>query len=170
MVSRLEVFILEGSSKRMDIIVWVPCSQKWYDATIVNLLCPTYVVGSSKAPGFASSTRAEAKRLKYNGIAKSKNTTFTPLVFEVSGRFDEEVKNLLLSLAHHKSNSYIGFMTGQARARMVSDAYMSMTQQLSCALSHCNTIIINEAILKSSRPGYNADKLYKGLKRKIRNM
>lgn len=169
MVACAEMRIVRHSSKRMDIILYDGTRVTWYDVSVVHPAAATYRSAASKEAGAASTARAAQKINKYGTYAEEEKVNFHPLIFETSGRFDDETKKLLITIAHHKANSTAHQLTAAAIRRLAAKEYRYMVQVLSIIIGHANGLMIKEVIMKASRPGYTASTLYKGFEGRYSN-
>ena len=95
-VARKEVLILPGSSKRMDIVVYLPTGEQiWVDITIANPEAPTYL----NQPRAATEIRENAKKSKYLKHATERGITFLPAAIDTYGATGEGMETLLQFLA-----------------------------------------------------------------------
>ena len=98
-----EVMILEGSQKRMDIVVTLATGRVWVDVSVVNPLASTYV--NDKTPLV---TRQKQKKGKYGNIARERGVRFIPFIVSTFGEFlkwvaSEALPGLGKGLIHSKN-------------------------------------------------------------------
>ena len=94
-VARSEVMVVEGTSKRMDIVVTLPTEVLWIDVSVINPTAPSYL--KRKEP--AHEIRAGVKNSRWNKHAQAKGYTFIPAIFETYGAMGEDLDVLIKSIA-----------------------------------------------------------------------
>ena len=78
-VVRKEVLVREGTKKRMDIVIYMAASRKWFDVSLTNPTAPSVVKKAAKAQGHAADLRAKAKRSKWDLFARNDHLTSSQL-------------------------------------------------------------------------------------------
>jgi hypothetical protein len=164
MVARPEVMVIEGTSKRMDIVVHLPNSVLWIDVSVVNPACKSYA-GKLLAP---HQLRALTKEGRWKRFADAKGITFIPAIFEVCGGVGSGVNNLLSTIARSALAHYPYPLQG-SRPQWLARYRRQLMLHLQVALAHANHCMIEEAQMRSSNVGWGgtqSTRLYSGLNRR----
>ena len=97
--------LLPGKDKRPDgltLVLWQGGRSLAWDATVVDILAPSYVVGSAQITSSVAQTAAERKVSKYVGLSASH--IFISIAIETLGPMNEAGDSFLFELGRHLSN------------------------------------------------------------------
>ena len=155
-VSRKEVMEVEqGTSKKMDLVLYINLGRVWVDFTVVNPMADSY-------KGKDAIKTAEAKkRSKYDQCAANENVKFTPAGADVFGNLGDNLEGLLHTFAHHAYNTH-PYSLGLQKEKWIGQRKKHMRERLVITIAYANYLLVDEAIMKVSHPGFTAQKLYEG--------
>ena len=103
-----------------------------WDATIGDTVAPSYVVSSSKTPGFVAEHAERKKHYHYSDLKK--NYYFTPVSFETFGTMGSDTKKFFNIIGKH-----LRIATGDPRAKDYFLQRISVELQRGNASSILNT-------------------------------
>ena len=155
-----EVMILEGSQKRMDIVITLATGRVWVDVSVVNPLATTYV--NDKSPLV---TRQKQKKSKYGDIARKRGVRFIPFIvstFGGLGPLAAEFLKWVATEAHGKglinASSGVEHAVGQYR--------WGLTQQIGVAIAHANCCMVQEARARAINPKAKTSALFQAVQKR----
>ena len=159
-VARTEVLVVEGTSMRMDIVIYLPTEVIWLDASVVNPAKPTY------ANKNALQARSKEKTGKWKKIADDRGVTFIPLVFETFGAMGPEVIGLLTRIASKAMLNH-PYPLGTTGPAWIAQYKAELRVQLAAALAQANHLMIEEGCMRSQHASWTdgqSAQLYSGLR------
>jgi hypothetical protein len=161
-VARKEVFVVEGTSKRMDVVVYLPNSVIWIDFSVVNPTKKTYR-NKNKA---ACELRADEKESKYGTHAERKGVKLIPAIMDVFGAAGKGLTSVLSMLAIKALENHPYPISSDANVWR-GKYRLKLMQHLQVALAHANHLMFEEARMRSFSSWTNSKttKMYKGLRR-----
>jgi hypothetical protein len=155
MVARTEVRVVNGTQKRMDVVVYTATHNIWIDVSIVNPLAPSYV---DKADPIA--IREKHKNGKWNKHAVAAGVKFYPFVLNVTGGLGVSALNLLQQIASQGLTHY-PYAPAVKAGKWMAKYKANLTQRISVALAHITHISIQEAVCMAQ--GRIPKKMYRGV-------
>ena len=153
LVAQTETFILPDSSKRMDIVIYMPDGRViWVDVTVANTLAESYV--KQKKP--AHEIREQAKTTKYGKQAEERNYIFIPAAIETHGEMGAGMLELLKLIGQAALDSH-PFALECLPSRWIGDYSYRIKKRIAMTLAFGNHLMIEEALMRSgSGPIRNA--------------
>ena len=156
-VARTEVRVVNGTQKRMDVVVYTASKTYWIDVSVVNPMAPSYV--KKKDP---IKIRENTKRARWQSLAAAQNVEFLPFVLNVFGGLGPSPLSVVQMICSAALRSYPyrrACPPGQWMARHRD----SILQRITVAIGHINNLNITEAVTRSQ--GIRQRKLFKGAMR-----
>ena len=143
-VARTEVYVIGGSQKRMDIVIYQPSGERiWIDVSVVNPEAPSYL-GKTDA---AVEIRGKEKQAKWSKLAKERGIEFIPAVFDVYGHAGAGLESILQFIATKAMGSQV-YTTVTNKPLAWMGMYASLLRQrLASTLGYGNFLMIEEACL-----------------------
>jgi hypothetical protein len=118
---------------------------RWNDVSVVSPIAPSYVRAAQKVGG-AIAIREKQKDKKWVPVAERRNASFTPTVFECTGRRSELTKALFKELATSAAEiTEEDVSTANRKDTFISRVVDEITQHVSVAMAHCNALLLEEA-------------------------
>jgi hypothetical protein len=141
-----EVMILEGSQKRMDIVVTLASGRVWVDVSVVNPLIASYL--NDKNPLV---TRQKQKQEKYGVHARNLRVRFIPFVVSTFGGLGPLAAEFLKWIAVQAFEK--GLIVAASGAEHATGQYRwGLTQRIGVAIAHANSCIVQEARARAVHP------------------
>ena len=155
-----EVMILEGSQKRMDIVVTLATGRVWVDVSVVNPLIASYVKDTSPLV-----TREKQKETKYGTHARSERVRFTPFVVSTFGGLGPKAVEFLKWIATEAHGK--GLIVANSSAEHAMGQYRwGLTQQVGVAIAHANCCMVQEARARAIHPKAKTTALFEAVLRR----
>jgi hypothetical protein len=157
MVARTEVRVVNGTQKRMDVVVYTARRILWIDVSIVNPLCPSYV--GDKDPLEA---RAKTKKAKWVGHAEEAGVVFMPFILNVFGGLGPSAHNVLHMIASQALINH-PYSPAIAPGKWMGNHKAESTQRIAAALAFITHKTVEEAYVVAQ--GMKPVDIYKGARR-----
>jgi hypothetical protein len=141
-VVRQEVQVIADTSKRMDLVVYLPTEVIWLDVSVVNPAKPSYL-GKK-----ATQARAAEKRGKWQKAADASGVIFIPLIFETYGAMGAEVQGLLERIACKAMLNH-PYPLGDTAKEWTAKYKAELRVQLAVAIAQANHLLIEEGCMRS---------------------
>ena len=141
-VARTEVMVVEGTSKRMDLVVYLPNKTVWFDVSVVNETADSYV--GKDALGH----RAETKRGRWKRHADARGIEFIPLIFSAHGAMDKQVHAFIAFLTG-RALVFCPYAPGNARQAWKAERKRQLRYRIAVALAHATHMLVEEACVRS---------------------
>ena len=158
MVVRHEMMTVDGTQRRMDLVVYTATRTFWFDVSVVNPMCETY------AGMNAIEVRRSQKEGKWKKHADKQGVVFRALVFDAFGGTGPDVEKTLATIAAKAHQQAVHPCGSPSRWRAEYRAQLRC--RLVTALAYANHLMVEEAIA-ASRQGHFAPgralKHYRGL-------
>jgi hypothetical protein len=161
-VARTEVLVIDGTSNRMDLVIYLPTQVIWMDLSVANPAKESY------AGKNALKARSKEKCAKWQRAAEARGASFIPLTFETYGAMGAEVLALLTSIASKAMLNY-PYPLGSTGAEWIAKYKAELKVQLAVALAQANHLMIEEGCMRSRHANWTIGqsvRLYTGLHRK----
>ena len=157
MCARREVQVVNGTQKRMDVVVYSGAKRFWIDVSIVNPLAATYVRSRN-----AIKVRESVKRGRWSRHAAAVGAIFLPFVVNAFGGLGPSAISVLQMVAVQALKASPYRRTAPAGRWMQAHREAS-AQRVTAAIWHINNINIEEALARSQ--GRRQGNLYKGVRK-----
>jgi hypothetical protein len=155
-----EVMILEGSQKRMDIVVTLASGRVWVDVSVVNPLITSYL--NDKNPLV---TRQKQKQEKYGVHARNLRVRFIPFVVSTFGGLGPLAAEFLKWIAVQAFEK--GLIVATSGAEHATGQYRwGLTQRVGVAIAHANSCIVQEARARAVHPKTKTTALFAAVLRR----
>jgi hypothetical protein len=155
-----EVMILEGSQKRMDIVVTLASGRVWVDVSVVNPLIASYL--NDKNPLV---TRQKQKQEKYGVHARNLRVRFIPFVVSTFGGLGPLAAEFLKWIAVQAFEK--GLIVATSGAEHATGQYRwGLTQRVGVAIAHANSCIVQEARARAVHPKTKTTALFAAVLRR----
>jgi len=160
-VSRTEVRVVGGTSKRMDVVAYLPCGVFWADVSVVNPAARTS--STSKTPPVE--VRAKAKQSRWGKHAEAADVSFVPATLDSLRQQGEGFKTALRYISHLALTAHPYPLTCTPEA-WKTKYYLGLRHRVAVTVAHANHLILEEAKIKSHLTGAarpNVRAIYKQL-------
>ena len=161
-VVRTEVMVVDGTRKRMDIVIILPRKCIWIDVSVINPCLPAY------AKKNALQIRAGEKIAKWNPHASTRGYEFVPAIFDVFGAVGSQLTIFLTKIAE-KARATLPYPIDKSAVAWAGAYRRELVCRLAVALAHGNHLMVEEAIMRArDQPGSTASN-FNGLRRSVRS-
>ena len=153
-----EVMVVEGSQKRMDLVLHFPGERVWVDVTFVNPQASSYVGRDGLLQ------REKDKLSKWVGEARRAGVRMVPFVIDTFGTLGEQAVDFLRKLSEHAwaTNPHLTVDVADP-LKWVGNYRRSMVVEIGKVVANANHAIIDEACIKAVRPRAPTQTLYRAL-------
>ena len=152
-----EVMILEGSQKRMDVVLTLPTGRVWVDVSVVNPLIATYINDPSPLR-----TREKQKVGKWGNKARTNRVRFVPFVVSTFGGMGPQASEFLKFIANEAFQK--GLITSTTSMEHALGQYRwGLTQRVGVAVAHANSCLVEEVRARAIHPRANTRPLFTAL-------
>ena len=159
---RKEIHIVEGSAKRMDLVVYTANRVFWIDVSILNPLAATYIGMDDPLP-----TREKHKVGKYGGNAKAAGAVFVPFVMSFYGGLATGAIEVLQMIAQ-KAHATTPNPSIDDPARWMAAYRTKATHRVVSALAFAVDLSVDEAKIRGQ--GKSMPNLYRKIFRRARRI
>jgi hypothetical protein len=155
MVAKTEIRVVNGTQKRMDVVVYTARGNIWIDVSIVNFMAPSYV--NSKDPLLE---REKHKNSKWCKHASTANVRFLPFVLNTMGGLGASAHSVLQMVS---SQAFINYPYAPAvkAGKWMAKHRAGLVQRIAVALAHTACVSVEEAVIVAQ--GVECKGLYKGV-------
>ena len=153
-----EVMVVEGSQKRMDLVLHFPGERVWVDVTFVNPQASSYVGRDGLLQ------REKDKLSKWVGEARRAGVRMVPFVIDTFGTLGEQAVDFLRKLSEHAwaTNPHLTVDVADP-LKWMGNYRRSMVVEIGKVVANANHAIIDEACIKAVRPRAPTQSLYRAL-------
>ena len=155
-----EVMILEGSQKRMDIVITLATGRVWVDVSVVNPLTSTYL--NDKSPLV---TRQKQKKSKYGDLARERGVRFIPFIVSTFGGLGPLAAEFLKWVANEAHGKGL-IATSSGVEHAVGQYRWGLTQQIGVAIAHANCCMVQEARARAINPKAKTSALFEAVQKR----
>lgn len=156
-VASAEVMILEGSQKRMDVVLTLPTGRVWVDVSVVNPLIETYVTDTSPLV-----TREKAKEGKWGNSARTHRVRFVPFIVSTFGGLGPKALEFLGFIANEAFQKGL-ITTSTSMQHAVGQYRGSLVQRVGVAVAHANSCMVGEVRARAVNHAAKTGPLYAAL-------
>ena len=153
-----EVMVINGTQKRMDLVLHFPTGRVWVDVSIVNPQAKSYV-------GYDGKERREREKQGKWGVHATKlKVTFVPFILDTFGAMGVLASKLLARIAG-SARHCTPIPLGTNPAVWIGKYRREIVERLTVALAYANHCMIEEAAMKAVSPNVDVNEMYKGLRK-----
>jgi len=153
-----EVMVIDGTQKRMDLVLHFATGRVWVDVSIVNPQAKSYVGCDGRE------RREREKQGKWAMHAMKQNVMFVPFILDTFGAMGGLAKKLLARIAA-SARHCTPIPVGSNPAVWVGKYRREIVERLTVALAYANHCMIEEAAMKAVSPNVDVSERYKGLRK-----
>ena len=156
-VASAEVMVLEGSQKRMDVVLMLPTGRVWIDVSVVNPLIATYITDPSPLD-----TREKQKVGKWGNLARTQRVRFVPFIVSTFGGLGPKALEFLGFIASEAFQKGL-ITTSTSMEHAVGQYRAGLAQRVGVAVAHANSCMVGEVRARAVNPRFKTGPLYSAL-------